>query len=98
MQTAEILARLNELRPQFHAEGVSHLSIFGSRARGDFRPDSDLDLLLEVPAGSRFSILNLIGVEHLVTDRLGIKANATMRRGMRDRLVAAVGHDIVDVF
>jgi predicted nucleotidyltransferase len=80
------------------AEGVQHLALFGSRARGDNRPDSDIDLLVEVPEEDSFSILNLIGVEHAVSDNLGLKANAIMRRSLRDNFRASIEPDIVDIF
>ena len=43
------------------AEGVTALSIFGSRARGDARLDSDLDVLIDVDPDLRFSLLDLAG-------------------------------------
>lgn len=39
------------------AHGVSNVRIFGSVARGEDRPDSDLDLLVDLPAG-----MGLIGL------------------------------------
>ena len=41
----EIIVKLREIAPAIRAEGVTKLAVFGSRARGDARPDSDVDLL-----------------------------------------------------
>jgi uncharacterized protein len=41
MDKAAILARLQEHEPASRERGVTHAAIFGSRARGDNRPDSD---------------------------------------------------------
>lgn len=62
MQKGEIIARLRAHQADLNSRGVEHLAIFGSRARGDDREDSDLDLLLDVPTGRRFSLFDLAGV------------------------------------
>lgn len=98
MQKHELISTLKALRPQLEAEGVRHLALFGSRARGDNRPDSDIDLLVEVPEDSHFSILNLIGVEHIVGDTTGLPANAVMRRSLRDKFRASIEPDILEIF
>jgi uncharacterized protein len=48
---------------------VRRAAIFGSVARGDARPSSDLDLLLDLPPGK--TLLDLIGVQLELRDLLG---------------------------
>ncbi len=43
--------RTSRAAPCFESEGVTHMALFGSRARGDNRPDSDVDLLIDIVPG-----------------------------------------------
>ena len=54
-----LIEKLKSTRPALEAKGVTHIALFGSRARGDFRPESDVDILLEVEPQSRFNLLDL---------------------------------------
>ncbi len=48
MDSAEILAKLLLLKPKLQVNSrVESLAVFGSVVRGDVRPDSDIDILVE---------------------------------------------------
>jgi predicted nucleotidyltransferase len=98
MKRDEIIAKLKQVRPALQAEGVAHLAIFGSRVCGDHRPDSDLDILLELHPAKRLSLLDIIGIEHIVTDMLGVRVQATMRKDMPARFAERIADDAVEVF
>jgi uncharacterized protein len=98
MERVELAGKITALRPRLEAEGVKHIALFGSRARGTNRPDSDVDILVEVVENSRFSILNLIGVEHLVGDATGLAASAVMRRSLTPSMREEVSKDAVEIF
>lgn len=51
------------------AHGIIHASIFGSFARGEQTPASDLDLLIEPPPGA--TLLDLARLELALEDALG---------------------------
>jgi predicted nucleotidyltransferase len=42
---------------------IRRLSLFGSAAREDFRPDSDVDVLLEFAEDSRASLFDLVDLQ-----------------------------------
>ena len=98
MTRDEIIATIKENADAIKAEGVTKLAIFGSRVRGDNRPDSDIDVLVEVEPETSFSILNLIGVEHIIEDATGLQAQATMRRSIPPRFAERIADDVVEVF
>lgn len=98
MTRDEIIAKLRAHADAIKAEGVTRLAIFGSRARGDERSESDIDVLVEVAPDSRFSLLNLIGVEHIVKDITGLPAQASMRRSLDPRMAERIADDIIEVF
>ena len=53
MSCNEVLETLRQHMPEIRDFGVSRLAVFGSCARGEERPDSDVDVLVEfsVPVG-----------------------------------------------
>ena len=81
----QLVARLRALRPTFEKEGVTSMALIGSRARGDNRPDSDIDLMIEVDPNRKFSLLDLIGVKHIIEDDIGLPADVMMREGTLSR-------------
>ena len=69
---AELRAMLPELRARF---GVASLGLFGSRVRGDHRPDSDLDVLVRFLPGQTPGFFGYCDLEELLNQRLGLKVD-----------------------
>jgi predicted nucleotidyltransferase len=64
----------------FRALGVTRLWLFGSLARGDARPDSDVDVLSDIIPGRKFSLLDLAEVRIALCDLLGAKPASSSAR------------------
>jgi predicted nucleotidyltransferase len=97
MNRDEIIAKLKEAAPALRAEGVRRLAIFGSRARGDAREDSDLDVLIDVD-DAKFSGLSIVGVQHIIKQATGIETQAEMRRSIEPRFAKRIADDVIEVF
>ena len=83
--------REHELR----ARGLTRLALFGSTARGDMGPESDVDLLIEVDPERGFAFLDL---KDDLARLLGRPVDLAFPDAMRPRLRAAVLQDAVEVF
>jgi len=62
MNREQVLATLRAHEPTLKAVGVVRLSLFGSTARGDHRPESDIDLLAAFDQTRRLSLLDVAGI------------------------------------
>lgn len=64
--------------------GAHNIRIFGSVARGDARPDSDLDLLVDLDPGR--SLLDLGGLLMDLESLLGCSVDVVTEPGLRPRI------------
>jgi predicted nucleotidyltransferase/DNA-binding XRE family transcriptional regulator len=85
--------RRRELVAAAAAHGVTGLRVFGSVARGQDRPDSDVDLLAELPPGmSLFGLARLQAeLEGIVGTRVDLVPAADLKPDVRER----AGRDLV---
>jgi len=98
LEKESVLRKMAELQPHLKAEGVEHLAVFGSRSREDSKSESDIDILIEVDSNRKFSVLDLVGVEHVIQDATGLVANALMRRSLKASLKATAEREAIEVF
>src|ERR1700722_5270430 len=94
----EIIARLREIAPAIKAEGATSLAIFGWRVRGDARPDSDLDILVDTVARRTLPAFDLFKVMHLIEDATGLKTQISMRDLLKPRVKERIADDLTEVF
>jgi len=93
-----VLTALRRHEKELRARGVTRLALFGSTARGDVEPGSDIDLLIEVDAASRFGLFAFLDLKNDLAGLLGRPVDLAFPDAMRPRLRAAVLRDAVDVF
>jgi predicted nucleotidyltransferase len=98
MTRDEIIARLKAHETEIRAEGVVHLALFGSRARGDARPDSDLDILVDFDAARDIDWKNLTGVYGRLEQATGLAISLLDRATLRPRFAARIADDLIQVF
>lgn len=75
--------------------GVRVLGVFGSVARGEDRPDSDVDLLVELPAG--MGLFALARVQNDLEGLLGSPVDLIPQAGLKSGVRPAVEADLVSL-
>jgi uncharacterized protein len=63
MEKQDILATLRENEAALKARGVLHAALFGSRARGDVRPGSDIDILIDIDPDAPVGVWEYAGLK-----------------------------------
>ncbi len=63
---------------------ITELSFFGSVLREDFRPDSDIDVLVNFAPEAKWSLLDLPRMQDELSDILGRKADLVDLKGLRN--------------
>ena len=67
-----------EIAPKYNLKKVT---FFGSRANGNFRDDSDIDLIVDFPKDS--TLLNLISLKHKLEDIFNLNVDVVSRGGLK---------------
>jgi predicted nucleotidyltransferase len=89
----EILIRLGtvpvketELAEICRRYGVRELCVFGSAARGEARPESDIDLLVEFLPGAEIGLLEHAGLMLDLSKLLGRRVDLVSKRALKPRI------------
>lgn len=78
------------------AHGVKRVSIFGSYARGEQNPESDLDIVVEF--SGRKSLLDVVGIEQELSDALGIKVDLLTEKSISPYLIDRVKKEMMVIY
>jgi hypothetical protein len=95
MRREEVLTTLKAHRDVFIRFGVKSLRLFGSTARDEMRPDSDVDLLVAFESTPTFS--EYMKLQIFLEDLLGVSIDLVTESGLRDRVRPYVERDAIRV-
>jgi len=97
MERDEVIAILKKHEAELRKLGVDHLYLFGSIARGEAHPDSDVDLFFDYPRG-KFGLFELMDVKEAAARILGRKTDIMTRDSIHKAIRARVEADAVPIF
>ncbi|MFL5282509.1 MAG: nucleotidyltransferase family protein [Rhodopila sp.] len=93
-----VIDTLRAHRKALERAGVAHLSLFGSVARDEAGPESDIDLAAEFDPAARMDLFRLIELEYELSDLLGRRVEILPEPISKERLRANVERDRIRAF
>ena len=98
MDCEHVISTLRRHESELRAAGVIRLSLFGSTARGDYRPDSDIDLLAAFDDTRRISLLDVVEIERQISGMLGRAVELVEEGMLKPRVQKGVEAEAVRAF
>ena len=71
-----------KIAPEYNLKKVT---LFGSRARGNFREDSDVDLIVDFPEGT--TLITHVSLKYDLEDAFGLNVDVISRGGLKGSIL-----------
>ena len=98
MRRNDVVAALRQAEPALRERGVAALYIFGSHARDQARPDSDVDVFIDKDKSRKFGFDEFMDVYFLLQERLGAGVDYGTREGLHPVLRTQIEREAIRVF
>lgn len=89
----EIYARIKDLLLK---EGAKRIAVFGSYARGEPKPDSDVDIIVDFK--ERKSLLDLARIERVMSENLGLKIDLLTEKAISPYLIDRIKKEMEVIY
>jgi uncharacterized protein len=98
MDKQQILDRLRENERALRERGVTHAALFGSRARGDNRPDSDIDIMIDLAPEAPIGVWEYSGLKTYIANLFEGPVDVVSRETLKPYIRPAATADAVYAF
>jgi predicted nucleotidyltransferase len=93
-----VKAKLLELEPALKVAGIVHLHLHSTVVRGEATPESDVDVAAQFDKTKRLSLIDLVGLQNMMSDVLGVEADLCDADRLKEHVQSNFDHEAELVF
>ncbi|NLS02659.1 nucleotidyltransferase family protein [Rhizobium sp. P32RR-XVIII] len=98
MKRSDAIEQLKRQADAIRALGATSLYLFGSVARDEAGPASDLDLFIDYDPERKFSLFDLVGIKLFLEDELDAEVDVTTRDSLHPKLKDKIQQSAIRIF
>jgi predicted nucleotidyltransferase len=98
MRRDDVIARLKETEPALRAFGVAALYLFGSHARDEAGPDSDVDVFVDPAPDGDFGFVPYMDAYETIRQSVGANVDYGTRNGLHPLLRPGIEREAVRIY
>jgi predicted nucleotidyltransferase len=98
MNRLEALETLRRSEPDLRARGVCRAAVFGSVARGESRPDSDIDIMVEIDPEAHLTVFDYAGLKDYIASLFDGPVDVVNRDGLKPYVRPAATAEAIYAF
>ncbi len=98
MDGQSVIAVLRENQHRLGQLGVRHAALFGSTARGAARPDSDVDIMVEIDPDATIGVYEYVGIVQFLESLFPVRVDVSNRQAQKPHVRATADRDAVYAF
>ena len=98
MDRQQIIARLRENEGPLRERGIRHAALFGSCARGEERPDSDIDIMIEVDPAARIGVYEYVAIKDYIAGLFDTRVDVVRHDRLKSYVGPAAAEDAIYAF
>jgi predicted nucleotidyltransferase len=98
MNRRDAIEKLTQQADALRALGATSLYLFGSVARDEAQPESDLDLFIDYDLDKKFSLFDLVGIKLFLEEELQADVDVTTRNSLHPKLKDRIEGSAIRIF
>ena len=98
MRRNDVISKLKSTEPALRDFGVAALYLFGSYARDEASPDSDVDVFVDVAPGATFGLRPYMGAFETLKQAVGENVDYGTRKGLHPLLRSDIEREAIRIF